>query len=43
MQLIEMTWQEVENYLFSRKAIIIPLGSIEQHGPALPLGTQMLI
>jgi len=43
MQLIEMTWQEVENYLFSRKAIIIPLGSIEQHGLALPLGTDAYI
>ena len=43
MQLMEMTWQEVEHYLSSRKAIILPFGSIEQHGPSLPLGTDSYI
>ena len=43
MDLIEMTWQEVENYLKSRKAVIIPLGSIEQHSLSLPLGTDTYI
>ncbi|HPZ07604.1 MAG TPA: creatininase family protein [Candidatus Eremiobacteraeota bacterium] len=43
MELLEMTWQEIEKYLESRKSIIIPLGSIEQHGLALPLGTDTYI
>ncbi len=34
----ELTWQEVANYLESRKTILIPVGSTEQHGPAGPLG-----
>ncbi len=35
----EMTWQDVQNYLQSNDMVIIPLGSTEQHGPHLPLGT----
>jgi creatinine amidohydrolase len=34
-----MTWAEVEQALTHTDAIIIPLGSIEQHGRHLPLGT----
>ena len=43
MELMEMTWQEVEKYLSSRKAIIIPIGSVEQHGQSLPIGTDSYI
>jgi creatinine amidohydrolase len=35
----QMTWVEVEQALTHTDAIIIPLGSIEQHGRHLPLGT----
>ncbi len=35
----EMTWPEVKDYLTRSEMVIIPLGSTEQHGPALPLGT----
>ena len=35
----QMTWVEVEQALTQTDAVIIPLGSIEQHGRHLPLGT----
>ena len=35
----EMSWVDVKEYLKKSDMIIIPLGSIEQHGPHLPLGT----
>lgn len=35
----KMTWQEVQSYLQSNDMVIIPIGSTEQHGPHLPLGT----
>lgn len=35
----EMTWPEVKQYLAHTDMVIIPLGSTEQHGPHLPLGT----
>lgn len=35
----EMTWKEVKDYLKSSDMVIIPIGSTEQHGPHLPLGT----
>jgi creatinine amidohydrolase/Fe(II)-dependent formamide hydrolase-like protein len=35
----EMTWTDVRDYLGSNDMVIIPLGSTEQHGPHLPLGT----
>lgn len=39
----EMSWVDVQNYLKSNDMVIIPLGSTEQHGPHLPLGTDSLI
>lgn len=39
MQLALMTWQEVETYLTRSKGIVIPIGSMEQHGPNGLLGT----
>ncbi|MGD8535460.1 MAG: creatininase family protein [Candidatus Aminicenantes bacterium] len=35
----EMTWTDVRDYLERCDMVIIPLGSTEQHGPHLPLGT----
>ncbi len=35
----EMTWGDVDEYLKTCDMAIIPLGSTEQHGPHLPLGT----
>lgn len=36
------SWPEVENYLKRSKAIIMPLGSTEQHGPTGFIGTDAL-
>ena len=42
MKLFEMTWPEVE--AISREVVVvIPTGSLEQHGPHLPLFTDSLI
>ena len=38
-----MTWQEAKEYFKKVKFAIIPVGSTEQHGPHLPLGTDYLI
>ncbi|MCP5103001.1 MAG: creatininase family protein [bacterium] len=35
----EMSWLDVQNYLKTNDMVIIPLGSTEQHGPHMPLGT----
>ena len=35
----EMTWTDVHEYLKTNDMVIIPLGSTEQHGPHMPLGT----
>ena len=35
----EMTWTDVQQYLKKSDMVIIPIGSTEQHGPHLPLGT----
>ncbi len=35
----EMAWVDVQEYLQINDMVIIPLGSTEQHGPHLPLGT----
>lgn len=39
----EMTWTDVEEYLKTNDIVIIPLGSTEQHGPHLPLGTDFFL
>lgn len=42
MKLAEMTWKDVQG--FSRDAVVvIPTGSLEQHGPHLPLFTDSLL
>jgi creatinine amidohydrolase/Fe(II)-dependent formamide hydrolase-like protein len=42
MQLQLSTWQEVETYLRQSTAIILPIGSTEQHGPNGFIGTDAL-
>ncbi|CAH2599151.1 Creatininase family protein [Rhodovastum atsumiense] len=42
MQLALSTWQEVEEYLQTRSGIIVPIGSVEQHGPNGLIGTDHL-
>ncbi len=39
----EMTWTDVQEYLETNDMVIIPIGSTEQHGPHLPLGTDSYI
>jgi creatinine amidohydrolase len=42
MQLALATWQEVEEYLHTQSGIIVPIGSVEQHGPNGLIGTDHL-
>ena len=42
MQLALSTWQEIEDYLKRSTAIIIPIGSTEQHGPNGLIGTDSI-
>jgi creatinine amidohydrolase len=34
-----LTWPEVREHLTRSTTVILPFGALEQHGPALPLGT----
>jgi creatinine amidohydrolase len=38
-----MTWPEVEERLKECDTVIVPIGSVEQHGPALPLDNDHFI
>ena len=40
--LFEMTWEEVGEALKKTDIVIVPVGSTEQHGPHLPLGSDSL-
>ena len=42
MQLKLSTWMEIDAYLERSKAILIPIGSTEQHGPTGLIGTDFL-
>ncbi|MEX0286582.1 MAG: creatininase family protein [Paracoccaceae bacterium] len=42
MRLDHATWPEVEAYLTTRKGIILPVGSTEQHGPMGLIGTDAM-
>jgi creatinine amidohydrolase len=35
----EMSWFDVQEYLKTSDMVVIPMGSTEQHGPHMPLGT----
>lgn len=39
----ELSYEEAKDYFSKRKIVILPVGSVEQHGPANPLGTDTLI
>ncbi len=40
----EMTWEEVQAKLDSgKKTLLLPVGSTEQHGPHLPVGTDTMV
>ena len=41
--IFENTWEENEEAIRTKKLAIIPVGSTEQHGPALPVGTDWII
>ena len=43
MRLANITGKRVEEYLEKRKTVLIPVGSIENHGKHMPLGTDTLI
>ncbi len=42
MKLAHRTWTQVETYLKHKKTLIIPIGSVEQHGPTGLIGTDYL-
>jgi creatinine amidohydrolase len=42
MRLFYSTWREVEEYLKDNNGVIIPIGSVEQHGPTGIFGTDSL-
>lgn len=37
-RIFDMTWVEVKEWLQKTDVVLVPLGSVEQHGPALPIG-----
>ncbi|MEW6244828.1 MAG: creatininase family protein [Bacillota bacterium] len=39
----QLCWTEVKDYLHLADTIILPVGSIEQHGEHLPLGTDTMV
>jgi creatinine amidohydrolase len=39
----ELTYQDVSSQIGARSVLILPVGSIEQHGPHLPLNTDVVI
>lgn len=41
--IFENTWEENEEAVKTKKLAIIPVGSTEQHGPALPVGTDWMV
>jgi len=43
LSLDELSWSDVAGHLASEPRLIIPVGALEQHGPHLPLGTNVLI
>lgn len=41
--LAEMTWPEAREAFSNTRLIIVPIGSMEQHGPHMPLGTDWIV
>ena len=38
----KLTWPEINDAVKRKKVVVVPIGSIEQHGPHLPLDVDML-
>ncbi|HUT73979.1 MAG TPA: creatininase family protein [Armatimonadota bacterium] len=43
IRLADMAWVDVYEYLQKRRALLIPIGTCEQHGPHLPLATDLIV
>ncbi len=43
MRIEALSWREVEAYLKRRREVLLPAGSLEEHGYHLPLGTDTMI
>ena len=43
LKLSEVTWQDIDSLDRNQAIFILPLGSTEQHGERMPLGTDHLI
>jgi creatinine amidohydrolase len=43
LDMSELTWPEYRDLIANGAAVIVPLGSVEQHGPHLPLGTDWML
>jgi creatinine amidohydrolase len=43
MKLAELSWVEAQKAIRQRRVALLPVGSTEQHGPHLPLGTDWFI
>jgi creatinine amidohydrolase len=41
--LAEMSWDQVDNLLSKTETVLVPVGSLEQHGPHLPLETDTIL
>lgn len=39
----ENKWEDIKDYLSEKTTIILPIGSVEQHGKHLPLGTDSIL
>ena len=39
----EMTYEQVENLVEQEAVVLLPIGIIEEHGPHLPLGTDIYL
>ena len=38
-----LTWEEINEATALKKMVVLPIGAIQQHGPHLPVDTDMLI
>lgn len=43
MYLTDEAWPDLETYFGTESLALVPLGSMEQHGPHLPEGTDHII
>lgn len=39
----ELSWKAIERHLQNDRRLMLPVGALEQHGPHLPLGTNIII